>query len=116
MRHRIYDNSYITVQDLEFRYNSDMGATFVMGGGMPTKGIGQMLERCDFSFGGGSVGTGDSPADRDGFGVMVWMNGTDITVRDCTFAEIWNKPFSVQCNNSAGTTRFNGIYMYRNVM
>ena len=118
MSNQIYDNNYITVQDLEFKYNSSMGAMFVMGGSTPTKGIGQTLERCDFSFGGGSVGTDDSLGtwNRDGFGVMVWMNGTDITVRDCTFEEIWNKPFSVQCNNTAGTSRFNGIYMYRNVM
>jgi hypothetical protein len=116
MHNSVYDNSYITVQDLDFRYNSSMGAMFVMGGSIPTRGVGQILERCDFSFEGGSIGTGSATPARDGYGVMLWMNGTDITVRDCTFDEIWQKPFSIQCNNSAGTSRFNGIYMYRNVL
>ena len=110
----VYDNDYITVQDLDFRYSSDMGAMFVMGGSIPTRGIGQILERCDFSFGGGSEATGWGV--RDGYGVMFWMNGTDITVRDCTFDEMWNKPFSLQCNNTAGTSRFTDIYVYRNVL
>ncbi len=64
----------------------------------------EIVERCDFSFCGGSIGTGSATAVRDGYGVMFWSRGTDITVRDCTFDEIWNNALSIQCNNSVGGT------------
>ena len=52
---------------------------------------------------------------RDGYALMVWLNGTDIHIRDCTFAETWNKPLSIQTYDPTGNSHYSGIYIYRNV-
>lgn len=97
---------YQTWQDLDFRYNSDMGAAAVMGGG----GHDQMIERCDFSYIGGSLGAGSAVANRDGYAIQVANGGSNITIRDITATEIWHRPFSIQTGN------FNDLFIYRNLL
>jgi hypothetical protein len=109
MQSNIVNARYITLQDLDFRYNSDMGCMLVGGGSNASYNHHQIVERCDFSFGGGSIGTGTATAVRDGYGIQLANGGDDITVRDCTFDEMWNLPFTIQTND------FNRIYVYRNL-
>ena len=101
-----YNKTYVTVQDLDFRYNSDMGCMFVMGG---ASGHHQIVERCDFRYIGGSIGRGSALAVRDGYAIQMANGGNNLTVRECTFNEVWNKAISLQSGI------FSYIYCHHNV-
>jgi hypothetical protein len=106
MQNRIDGNSYITVQDIDFRYSSG-DSILVLGGNIHYSH--QIVQRCDFSFGGGSI-LSVSAALRDGYCIQVINHAHDIHIRDCTFTEAWTKHISWQMSGNSDY-----VYQYRNV-
>lgn len=86
---RIRSQSYITIQNLEFRYQANMGI-YIDGG--PSAVTGVTVENCVFSFIGGIFYGGT----RMGNGIHAWRSVNDLTVRGNNLDNIFDSGLCIQ--------------------
>ncbi len=101
-------HSYITFRNIAVKYQGWHGLVI----GENSRYV--VVERCDFSWCGGSYESEGGSA-RDGNGIMTTHSQSDITIRDNTFQNIWEVSISLQCWDTMQQT-LQRVYIYRNLI
>ena len=102
----VYRDSCLTFENLDLRYGGWIGIHCYGGPNVPPTDI--LVQNCDFSWIGGSYGV-DSI--RAGNAWQTFNGGIDLSVRYCTFNQIYDTPMDVE---GIGAGVYRRIFLYYN--
>lgn len=103
-----YRNSYVTYQNIIFKYQGRHAFQPVGSIASPCAHI--IVEDCDFSYIGGAYEPGGT--ERNGSAIEAFDTVTDLTIRRNTMDNVWENGFSIQCTTANSVIA--RIYFYGN--
>jgi hypothetical protein len=96
-------HNYVTIRNVAIKNFAYHGLVFGNGSSHIT------IENCDFSWlGGGYDGVGTNTS--DGNGIMIWNSASYVSIRGCTFRDIWETAVSFQASGAARAVNHVDIY------
>jgi len=95
----VENKRYLTFENLDLRYAGAFGISLTPGSSYIT------VQNCNFAWIGGAIQDWADDSLRYGNGFQTWNSGTDITVRYCTFDQIYDAAFTSQGETASSVFR-----------